>query len=88
MIKCSDRNITEHLQTLFNNIMESGYYPTSWNQGLICSIYKLGKKDDPSNYKGITLPNFPGKLFNTFLYNRLQNEPQKNIVLSPAQVGF
>ena len=29
-----------------------------------------------------------GKLFNTVLYNRLQNELQKNIVLPPAQVGF
>ena len=33
MIKCFDRNMTEDLQTLFNNIMESSYYPTSWNQG-------------------------------------------------------
>ena len=31
MIKCFDRNMIEHLQTLFNNIMESGYYPTSLN---------------------------------------------------------
>ena len=29
MIKCSDRHMIEHLQTLFNKIMESGYYPTS-----------------------------------------------------------
>ena len=47
MIKCSDRNMIKHLRTLFNNIMESGYYPISWNQGLFCSIYKSGKKDDP-----------------------------------------
>ena len=88
MIKCSDRNMIEHPQTLFNDIMESGYYPTSWNQGLICSIYKSGKKDDPNNYMGITLSNCLGKLFNTILYNRLQNELQKNIVLSPTQAGF
>ena len=47
MIKCSDRNMIERLQTLFNNIMESDYYSTSWNQRLICSIYKSGKKEDP-----------------------------------------
>ena len=88
MIKYSDRNMIEHLQTLFNNIMESGYYPTSWNQGLICSIYKSSKKDDPSNCRGITLSNCLGKLFNRILYNRLQNELQKNIALSPAQAGF
>ena len=28
ILKCSNRNMTEHLQPLFNN-MESGYYPNS-----------------------------------------------------------
>ena len=37
---------------------------------------------------GITLSNCLRKLFNTVSYNRLQNELQKNIVLSPAQAGF
>ena len=54
IIKCSDRNMLEHLKTLFNDIMESGYCPISWNQGLICSKYKSGEKDDPNNYRGIT----------------------------------
>ena len=63
----------EFLQTLFNN-MESGNYPTSWNQGLICSIYKSGKKGDLNNYSGITLSHCLGKLFITtfllqFYYN-------------------
>ena len=53
MIKYSDRDMIEHLQTLFNDIMESGYYPTYWNQRLICSIYKLGKNDDQNKYRGI-----------------------------------
>ena len=55
MIKGFDRNMTESLHTLFNSIMESGFYPSSWNQGLICLIYKAAKKDVPSNYRGITL---------------------------------
>ena len=50
MIKCSDKNMIEHLQTLFIIFMESSYYPTSRNQGLICSIYKLGKNNDSNNY--------------------------------------
>ena len=77
-----------HLQTLFNNIIESGYYPTSWNQGLTCSIYKSSEKDDAKNYRDITLWNCLGKIFNTILYKRLQNELQKNVILSPAQAGF
>ena len=89
MIKCSGWNMIEDLQTLFKNIMESAYYPTPWNQGLICSIYKSGEKENPNNYRGITLSNYLGKLFNTILYNRPQNELQKkNIFLSPSQAGF
>ena len=68
--------------------MESGYYPTSWNQGLVFSIYKFGKKDDPNKYRGLTLSNCLGKLFNTILYKSLQNEIKNNIVLSPALTGF
>ena len=78
----------KHLQSLFNVILNSGYYPQSWNHGLICSIYKSGKKDDPNNYRGITLSNCLGKLFNTILYNRLQKELRNNKVLSSAQAGF
>ena len=44
MIQYCDWNMIEHLQTLFNDIMESGYYPISWNQGLIFSIYKWAKR--------------------------------------------
>ena len=61
MIKYSDRDMTEHLQTLFDDIMESGYYPTCWNQRLISSIYKLSKNDDQNNYY-----NLPGKLLRNF----------------------
>ena len=88
MIKCSNTLMIEHLESLFNKILELGYYPKSWNHGLICSIYKSGKKDDPNNYRGITLSNCLGKLFNTILYNRLQKETQANNILSPAQAGF
>ena len=44
VIQYSDWNMIEHLQTLFNDIRESGYYPTTWNQGLLSSIYKWAKR--------------------------------------------
>ena len=87
MTKCFDRNMTEHVQTLFNNLMVSGHYPTLWNQGLICSRYKVGKKDDPNSYRGKTLWNCLGKFLKTILFNELQNELQKKYCF-PAQNGF
>ena len=55
MMKCLDK--TNNLQTLFINIMESGYFPDSWNQILVCLIYKSGIKDDPNKYRSTALSN-------------------------------
>jgi hypothetical protein len=43
------------LEKLFNSILNSGSYPTSWAQGIIVPIYKKGDKSNPDNYRGITL---------------------------------
>ena len=75
-------------EKLFNKVFKTGYYPNSWNEGLIFSVHKSGKKENPNNYRGITLFNSLGKLFNTILYNRLTTKLQNANILSPAQAGF
>lgn len=87
-MKCSDKIIIKYFQTLFNNIMEFGYYSDSYDQGLMFSIYKSGKNGNQNNYRCTTLSKCPGKLFNTILYNKLQKRHSKSTYLSPAQVGF
>ena len=42
MIKCSDDLMLVKLEKLFNKIFKTGYYPNSWNKGLIFSIHKSG----------------------------------------------
>ena len=45
------------LTEMFNEILVTGEYPASWLVGLICPIYKAGEKEEPNNYRGITLLN-------------------------------
>ena len=40
---------------LFNRLLEQGIFPDSWSSGAIKPIYKKGCKEDPNNYRGITL---------------------------------
>ena len=49
---------------------------------------KSGEKDDPNNYRGITLPNCLGKLYNAILYKRFEKDTEKQKILSPAQYGL
>ena len=50
MITCSDGLMLVKLEKLFNKIFKTGYYPNSWNEGLIFSIHKSGENENPNNY--------------------------------------
>ena len=52
MTKCSNNALLSKITKLFNLILDIGYYPETWNHGLIHSIHKNGSKMDPSNYRG------------------------------------
>ena len=87
-MKCSDDLMLVKLEKLFNKIFKTGYHPNSSNEGLIFSIHKSGEKENPNNFRGITLSNSLGKLFSTILYNRLITKLQNTNIVSPAQAGF
>ena len=45
--------------------------PPQWREGLIVNLFKKGDKEDPGNYRGITLLSVAGKVFCKVLNNRL-----------------
>ena len=66
----------------------TGFFPSSWSLGYIVPIYKKGDKDDPSNYRGITLLSNFGKIFTSILTKRVENWANDNNIISDAQFGF
>ena len=71
VFKALDNALAEMLAILFNNVMRSVEYPNCWSTGIICPIHKSGPRDDPNNYRGITLLNVMGKLFTAILCDRI-----------------
>ena len=61
------------LTKLFNGVLKIEYTPGNWSTGSVISIFKNGKKDkhDKDNYRGITLLNVIGKIFERLVLNRL-----------------
>ena len=88
MIKCSINVLLSKITRLFNIILDSGYYPETWNHGLIYSIHKNSPKKDPLNYRGFTLLSSLGKLFSSLVYNSIENEIESKDKLSPSQASF
>ena len=63
-------------------------FPSIWAEGIIVPIFKKGDKNDPANYRGITLVSCLGKLFNNILNERLKSWATENNVITDAQFGF
>ena len=86
-IKTSFPKMKDIYLKLFNTILESGCYPEGWAEGMIVPIFKnKGSKNDPNNYRGITLLSCMSKYFNSVLNNRLKEVAEK--ILSLIQAGF
>ena len=63
--------LTDKLTLLFNIVLNSGYFPNTWTEGVIVPIHKKGSKNLVDNYRGVTLLSTLGKLFTRLLNNRL-----------------
>lgn len=88
MLKHGTPQLLEPLTKLFNLVFSKGHFPKKWNESFISLIHKKGDKNNPSNYRGISLTSNLGKLFNKILLNRLTNFINQNNIIYENQIGF
>ena len=89
MIKHGRYFLLPSLEKIFNDILNSGKFPTEWNIGVIKPIYKKkGDRRSPANYRGITFTSCLGKLFTSILQSRLNKYIEIHKILNPEQFGF
>ena len=73
---------------LFSVIWQEEIVPRQWREGFIVNIFKKGNREDPANYRGITLLSVVGKVFCEILNNRLVQCLDKEGALQEGQAGF
>ena len=76
------------LVDLFNKILSSGYFPSSWSSAVIVPVFKKGDRAEPNNYRGISLISCLCKLFTSIINERLLNWSKENDIITDAQFGF
>ncbi|KAL4221122.1 hypothetical protein ACF0H5_019381 [Mactra antiquata] len=80
--------LSAHLCDIFNAILNSGYFPDTWTEGVIVPLHKRGDKHNVKMYRGISLVSCLSKLFTTVLNNRIVDFCESNNTISDAQFGF
>ena len=80
--------LSSHICDIFNAILDSGFFPEKWTEGVIVPLHKKGDKNDANNYRGITLVSCLSKIFTSVLNKRIVTFCNDNNVISDAQFGF
>ena len=88
MLGCFTDSYPQLTLKLFNDILNSNQAIPDWTVAMITPIHKKGSKEDPDNYRGISLLSCLGKLFMALLNNRLLKFSIENGIISPNQLGF
>ena len=58
-------------QILFDKTLEHGIIPSDWKLAEVRPIFKKGKKDNPGNYRPVSLTSIICKIFEGFIKNAL-----------------
>ncbi|CAM4564646.1 unnamed protein product [Lepidochelys olivacea] len=80
--------IAEPLAIIFENSWRTGEVPDDWKKANVVPIFKKGKKEDPGNYRPVSLTSVPGKIMELVLKESILKHLHERKVIRNSQHGF
>ena len=62
--------------------------PDDWRKANVTSNFKKGKKEDPGNYRPVSLTSIPGKLMEQLILEVIIKQVEEKKVIRSSQHGF
>lgn len=88
LIKIYAPIISSSLCKLFNLSLSTGVFPDDWKIAKVIPVHKGNAKNDPNNYRPISIISVVSKVFERIVYNQLYDYLTSNDLLNKYQSGF
>ena len=88
VIKLCPMIVAENLCLIYNKAIEIGKYPMALKVAKVIALFKKGDKNQPNNYRPISLLSCFNKIFEKLLCKRLVKFLEVNRILFEYQYGF
>ncbi|KFZ47110.1 RNA-directed DNA polymerase from mobile element jockey, partial [Antrostomus carolinensis] len=73
--------IAKPLSIIFEKSWQSGEVPADWKKGNITPIFKKGNKEDPGNYRPVSLTSVPAKIMEQILLETMLRHMENEKVI-------
>jgi len=80
--------IAEPLSIIFESSWTTGEVPEDWRKANVTPIVKKGKKEDPENYRPVSLTSIPGKVMEQLILEVINKQVEEKKVIRSSQHGF
>ncbi|GAB0186491.1 mitochondrial enolase superfamily member 1 [Grus japonensis] len=79
---------TKPLSIIYQQSWLTREVPGDWKLANVTPIYKKGQKEDPGNYRPVSLTSVPGKVMEQIILSVIMQHIQDNQMIRPSQHGF
>ena len=73
---------------IFVSSLDTGEVPEDWRVANIVPLFQKGRRDNPGNYRLVSLTSVVGKLVEKILRDRMCSHLEENRLISHRQHGF
>ena len=88
ILKECKEQLADKIYSLVKTSLKQGRVPKDWKRAIIVPIYKGGRREDPLNYRPVSLTSVVGKLCEKVIKEAWIDHLEKRNVLTECQFGF